>query len=114
MKILIATILCLVLVTGCYMSKFSDDGYPNFHADPYIVGGGQQIDFKIPCNGTAMLVDAHSRKVLITKTFKSGDTFSIHPSAHPFDKEFDWEHSQLVLYFFPGSPELNNIQKCEK
>ena len=56
--------------------RFSKDGIPH---ERYLVGGGLNVSYTAPCDGTAYLVDASSKKYVSTESLKAGKDFEFSP-----------------------------------
>jgi hypothetical protein len=107
---------CLAfMVGGCSGlegSAFRSDGIPQ---DKYLVGGGWQIDFTAPSNGTAYLVEMNYRKLLETKSLDEGESYrqNIDPGESQLkDIGIDSSSARLALFFVPARP--CQPEHCEK
>lgn len=81
------------------------DGLP---VDQYLVGGGFEIAYVAPVDGTAVWANKNNGQILMTQTMTAGETFE--QSADPTEEDFmkvmgqDASQVRLVLYFTPSSP----------
>jgi hypothetical protein len=45
-----------------------------------LVGGGLKIEYRAPANGTAILLERTSRRIVATESLSEGDPFEFHPN----------------------------------
>jgi hypothetical protein len=95
----------LALAGGCGTTLSSPaTGVP---AGVQAVGGGLQINWEAPTDGTVYLVDKTSGKLVVTESLSEGSKFefTVDPeSAEAFEKAVGVPptKAQLVLYFKPA------------
>jgi hypothetical protein len=72
------------------------------------VGGGFEIFYKVPEEGTAVLADKKSGKTIRTLSLKEGEMFEF--TSRAFDEKaykdmgIDPKKADFVLYFYPKNP----------
>jgi len=76
---MVAVIIAGILLSGCASTHFG--GGPQLPANAQIVGGGLSINWKAPTNGTAILVEVNSGKIVRTQSLNEEDTFEFDPVA---------------------------------
>jgi hypothetical protein len=100
-------VLCVsaFFATGCASSQKTSFGFNGLPQEQYRVGGGFDIEYNAPADGTFYLVDQSSGKFVITKDATEGDTFEFSIDSGDMDEAkafgIDLEKSKLVLYFVP-------------
>jgi hypothetical protein len=103
--VLAAAALYLCLAGCSSTSVMRSDGIP---WSKYLVGGGYQVNYKAPANGTAYFVDEFSRKILQTQSLEQGEKFEISIStideatrASFRNAGIDIACARFTLYFVP-------------
>ena len=100
----------IAVLTGCQTELVSDTGgYFNSKGLPnskYFVGGGLEIVWDAPQDGTAYLVEETTGKFIMTKSLKADERFDFSPgSVQPDEAKsvFGVEMAKLKfsLYFIP-------------
>jgi hypothetical protein len=99
-------ILCGMLFSGCQSGTGSAFGFGGLPKEHYRVGGGFNIKYEAPADGTFYLVDLSSGKFVVTKNVTEADTFEFSIDPTNIDEEtracgVDTRISKLVLYFVP-------------
>ena len=92
--------MCIV---GCGVNdQFRDNGLP---AKKYLVGGGFQVEWTAPSNGTAHLVEETTSKIIQCQYLEQGKSFELSMNLEPAEfKEYfgiDMGEAKLSLYFIP-------------
>ena len=99
--------LLIVIVGCCNIHKTSvfEDGMPS---ERYLAGGGLNINYTAPSNGTAYVIDASSKKYIITKPLKENHlfTFEVPDTALFTELGLDVSQVSIKLYFVPDSEQL--------
>lgn len=96
----------MLIIAGCTTvtesggngDRFSTDGLPH---EQYLVGGGLEIQYCAPCDGTAILIDYSLKRYIATGHLSQGEVF-----------EWDYDTNPIVLatpinlrlYFIPDNP----------
>jgi hypothetical protein len=111
-----AALLAMISLSGCQCAeKSSIDPDSHLPAGQYFVGGGFNIDFVAPSDGTAYLVMRNQKKIVQTKPLKQGEHFTFSSSVqHPESfNEFYFgvpaKDAVIELYFVPATA-MNNEQ----
>jgi hypothetical protein len=101
-------VLCVsaLFATGCASFQKTSFGFNGLPQEQYRVGGGFDIEYGAPAEGTFYLVDQSTGKFVITKDVTEGDTFEFSIDSQNIDDEtracgVDTRKSKLVLYFVP-------------
>jgi hypothetical protein len=100
-------VLCLsaLFATGCASSQKTSFGLNGLPHEQYRVGGGFDIEYNAPADGTFYLLDLSSGKFVVTKNTTEGDTFDFSIDSADMDQAkafgINLEKSKLVLYFVP-------------
>ena len=93
---------CFLAITGCYTPTFRPNGIPH---DRFQLGGGMDVSFIAPEDGTIYYVELDKRKILLSDTISKGSTFNIKPNtAKRLIEEtlaIEPADTNLVLYFVP-------------
>ena len=106
----IVVVLSAVILPGC--GSFVSDMGNNFNSDglpkqKFFVGGGLQIDWIAPVDGTIYLVEENTRKILMTKSLEAGEDFELSVSDMNSDEAkkllgvSDISKLNFSLYFIP-------------
>lgn len=69
-----------------------------------LVGGGLQIDYEAPTDGTAILVEKVTGRMVATESLSSGSSFSFSPSSG------NWAELMLTLFGVSSSDGELNLQ----
>ena len=110
MNCIILAVLAVIVLTGCKAEMVSDtDGDFNSKGLPnsrYFIGGGLEIVWTAPQEGTAYLVEENTGKFIITKSLEADEKFDFSPgNVKPQEAKeiFGVEMSKLkfCLYFIP-------------
>ena len=109
-QITLATLLLALSLSaaGCYggpsfNKAFNSNGIPKHQ---YLVGGGFEIEYVAPANGTAYWVEESTQKILETKSLSSGDKAEfggIVPEQAKQVLGIDVKDVKFTLYFLPDS-----------
>ena len=98
-------ILCGTLWSGCQSGSNTAFGFGGLPKEQYRVGGGFDIEYTAPVDGTFYLVDQNSGKFVITEAVTEGDTFDFSIDPTNLDEAMaygiDIRNSKLILYFVP-------------
>jgi len=101
----------LIAFVGCCYPRPSAIQSTGVPQAKYLVGGGFQIKYVAPVDGTVYVVDSNFvEKMLVTESLKAGETFSqsLDP-VNPTTKEgfkalgLDLAKARLKLYFVPDA-----------
>ena len=111
-KLLVGMLLLLLFCAGgCIIVSKNKCGQPAapLQREAYRVGGGFQIKYTAPEDGTAVLVDKKSGKTVQTESLKAGQDFTFHPSTEDCEVQLakmgiDLKKADFVLYFHPKNP----------
>ena len=103
-QITLATLLLALSLSaaGCYggpsfNKAFNSNGIPKHQ---YLVGGGFEIEYVAPANGTAYWVEESTQKILETKSVSSGDKAEFKGDLRQV-LGIDLKDIKLTLYFVP-------------
>ena len=113
----VIAILAVIMLSGC-SSQICDNskrvgGY--LLQQQYLVGGGLEIDWEAPCDGTAVLVEETSKKIIKTETLEQEDTFEFDLDDLDDEKMLDlyekamgikFSEARFSLYFIPKGKSL--------
>lgn len=101
--VLKVAVLCvsLISVIGCAVSQKTAFGFNGMPKKQYCVGGGLEISYTAPQDGTCYLVDQKSGKFVVTESISEGSTFDFDLSSADPDKYGSLIQGNLVLYFVP-------------
>ena len=85
--------------------NFDSKGLPN---RKYLVGGGLDIEWRVPQNGTVYLVEETTGKIVITKSFPADKVFEFNPGSTEPEKTkeifgIDMSELKFSLYFIPNT-----------
>ena len=108
-------LLCLLLLNqGCTSNRgkasFSEASIREILSGASVVGGGFVINWQAPAKGTAILVEEHSNRNILTRSLAEGDSFEFNPvqgdreqSEKSFTNLFGIgpEKANLLLFFKP-------------
>ncbi|MCK4628888.1 MAG: hypothetical protein KAT56_07780, partial [Sedimentisphaerales bacterium] len=109
-QITLATLLLALSLSaaGCYggpsfNKAFNSNGIPKHQ---YLVGGGFEIEYVAPANGTAYWVEESTQKILETKSLNSGDKAefgggAMDPAQVKQLLGIDLKDVKFMLYFVP-------------
>lgn len=107
--VVLSAAFCVTL-TGCVYPKpnpMQSDGIP---MPKYLVGGGFQLKYTAPVDGTLYVADSHSSKMLITESLKADDTFEQTFDLADRDTKdglkalgIELSAAKLQLYFIPDT-----------
>ena len=91
---------------GCGANEqFRSNGLP---AKKYLVGGGFQVEWTAPSNGTAHLVEETTSKIIQCQYLEQGKSFELSMALEPVEfKEYfgiEMAEAKLSLYFIPTAP----------
>jgi hypothetical protein len=109
--ILIGTMaLAMVFVGGCVFIAGNSVEPDRFGPGKEInkVGGGFEIFYRVPEDGTAVLADKKSGKTIKTISLKEGEMFEF--TSRAFNEKaykemgIDLKKADFVLYFYPKNP----------
>ncbi|MBN2684514.1 MAG: hypothetical protein JXR40_04500 [Pontiellaceae bacterium] len=92
---------CTTMQLGDRSDLFTDKGLPN---ERYMVGGGFEIDFDAPCDGTAYLVDVSVGRYIKTEYLDFEESFYF-PDYVVEQLLEDGEVAKVIdlrLYFIPA------------
>jgi hypothetical protein len=102
--------ITLVTLGGCCYPQpgpMQSTGIPQFK---YLVGGGFQLKYTAPVDGTVHVADSISDTMLMTESLNAGETFSqsLDPTVQNTKEGFkalglDLSNVRLKLYFVPDS-----------
>jgi hypothetical protein len=95
----VTTIIAGVLLAGCGTTHVSRS--LELPANARIVGGGLSIDWTAPAQGTAILVEVNSGKIIRTQSLEQGDVFEFDPLLA--------ENTELLNRMF-GGPDAADSQ----
>lgn len=51
-----------------------------------LVGGGLMVEYKAPADGTAILIERTSGRIVATESLGEGDKFDFHPNLQAYDE----------------------------
>lgn len=82
MKIMIITRLGMIALAiglaGCATS--------NLPRGARLVGGGLKVEYTAPRDGTAILIERTSGRIVATESLEEGDSFDFYPQLHGYDE----------------------------
>ena len=87
---LIAVTVAILATLGCTTPK----GLPS---GAQLVGGGLQIDYEAPTDGTVILVEKVTGRMVATESLSSGSDFTFSPSSG------NWAELMLTLFGVPSA-----------
>lgn len=110
--------LCLVLISGCiFVNETAFDatrsGIPKTAQK---IGGGFEIAYQLPEDGTIVLADKTTGKIIQTTSLREGETFEFSCKA-PERKTFkdigvDIQKADFVIYFYPKFQKHGPVQSA--
>ncbi len=114
----LAAACLVVLVCGCNSPKpilgagvFDSRGIPQ---KKYLVGGGLEVDYEVPVDGTVYWVEEHSGRILISESLEEGDSFQ---QSLPLELELiklfgedNAANQKMSLYFVPNPVEKEKTE----
>ena len=116
MTCIVLAAFAVVLLAGCQTELVSDNG-GNFNSkglpsSKYFVGGGLEIVWDAPEDGTAYLVEETTSKFIMTKSLEEDEKFDFSPGSVGPDEAksvFGVEMAKLKfsLYFIPATEDSN-------
>jgi hypothetical protein len=87
-------------------SPFTDSGIP---AKEFLAGGGFQINYVAPSDGTAYWVEETTQKILETRSVKKGEPVEFGGSAEPESVKgvlgIEMAEARFTFYFVPAKAE---------
>jgi hypothetical protein len=93
------------LTVACLTSPpFNSDGIPD---SKYLVGGGLEIEYTAPSDGTAYWVDETTAKIITTESVAEGDTFDVGDvDVQQMETTLGIaiHEAKFMLYFVPKKP----------
>lgn len=105
-RVLVVLALATLLPVGCAQMQHPVNalGVPQYR---YLIGGGFDIDYTAPVDGTAIVVNRHpDTRVLMTRSVKAGESvsFSFDPSSAGVRSVFgdSAKDAVILLYFIPA------------
>jgi len=112
----LAVVLAAIWLGGCSSVSrpiIMGSGIPE---DKYLVGGGWEINYTAPADGTVCLVERSSYKLLETTTVEEGDTYekSIDPHADELEALGISPKTAKFQLFFVPAPKGKNSCKVEE
>jgi hypothetical protein len=68
----------LIALAGCATSKLPRGAR--------LVGGGLAVEYTAPADGTAILIEQQSGRIVATESLTEGDSFDFHPQVQGYDE----------------------------
>ncbi|MBM4104364.1 MAG: hypothetical protein FJ263_10035 [Planctomycetes bacterium] len=107
-KSIVVLAISLISATGCVFIANNGPKPCSPPRDAKEVGGGFEIFYKAPEDGTAVLADKRSGKTVRTLSLSEGEIFEF--TSRVFDEKaykemgIDPKKADFVLYFYPKNP----------
>ncbi len=103
------TIACVLIGSGCVT-------HHTLPRDSRIVGGGLDIEWTAPSDGTAVLMEKNTHKVVATRSLADGEKFEFNTTKNEDDAnalksafgETTPSKSNFILYFSPRYSETHH------